>query len=146
MDIEDLVIKRVFKCSKRSLFDAWSRAEIMSRWFFAAPSKVKDSEVESDFRVGGNWSVIMFFESGDQAHLHGVYEYINRYSEITFTWNSSIATNAKVSLFIKELSPNRCELKLRHSHFASDENRSMHNNGWEACLANLDRYLSYQEE
>ena len=146
MNIDDLVIKRVFNCSKRALFDAWSQAHLMSRWFFAAPSKVKDSSVECQFCVGGQWSVTMYFEDGSQSSLHGVYKTINRYSEITFSWNSSIATDGEVKLFFRELSANRAELKLVHSNFPSEESRKMHNKGWDGCLGNLERFFSIQPE
>jgi len=141
MSIDDLVIKRVFNCSKRALFDAWSQADLLSRWFFAAPSKVKDSSVECQFYVGGRWSVTMYFEDDSQSTLHGFYKTINRYSEIAFSWNSPIATDGMVKLFFKELSVNRTELKLIHSHFSSAESRQMHNQGWEGCLANLDKLV-----
>lgn len=136
--IDDLIIKRVFKCSKRTLFDAWSRPELMSRWFFAASAKVKDSLIENEFRVGGPWSVTMYFEGGDEAKLNGQYLEIHRYYKIIFSWNSSISQDGRVELLIKELSPNRSELTLTHSNFVSEENRQMHNHGWEACLANLE--------
>ena len=141
MKVDDLVIKRVFNCSKRSLFDAWSQAALMAQWFFAAPSKVKDSTVTSHFRIGGEWSVTMYFDDGSQANLHGSYKTINRYTEIAFSWNSPIASNGTVKLFLKELSVNRTELTLVHSDFISEENRQMHNQGWDACLANLEKFI-----
>ncbi len=141
MSSDQLVIKRVFNCSKRALFDAWSQGSLMSRWFFAASEKVKDSKVDCQFNVGGQWSVTMYFEDGSDATLNGVYKTINRYSEIAFSWNSSIAMDALVQLSFKELSANRTELKLVHSQLPSEESLRMHNQGWDACLANLEAFV-----
>lgn len=145
MSPTDIVIKRIFNCSKRALFDAWSQSELIARWFFAAPEKVKNSSVECQFHVGGQWSVTMYFEDGSESTLHGVYQSINRYSEIAFSWFSPIATDGRVRLFFKELSPNRAELKLVHSNFSSEESRQMHQHGWDACLANLEKLWDTQK-
>ncbi len=146
MYTEPLVIKRTLNCSKRQLFDAWSKAELISKWFFASASKVRDSLVESQFHVGGHWSVTMYFEDGGDTTLSGQYKDIIRYSNISFTWNSSIATNGLVELEFKELSPNRSSLKLVHSQLVSEESKSKHNHGWHACLSNLEKFAEQQVE
>lgn len=142
MKNDELVIKRTFSCSKRTLFDAWSQAGLMSKWFFASPTKIKDSSIVSQFHVGGEWSVTMYFEDGSDSSIYGQYKEINRYSKIAFSWNSTIASDSLVELFFKELSINRSELKLVHSIFPSEESRKMHNQGWQGCLANLEIFLA----
>lgn len=137
----NLEIKRTFKCSKRQLFDAWSKPGMMSRWFFADSNRCKDSEVEADFRVNGAYSLVMYFEDGDSSRIHGTYKTILRYTVIAFTWNSSNSTNSEVELNFRELSPNRTELKLIHKLLPDDESRTLHGNGWELCLANLMAFV-----
>ena len=141
MKNDELVIKKVFNCNKRALFDAWSSASTMAKWFFAETSKVKDSTVECNFTTNGRWSVTMYFEDGTNSTLSGKYKSITRYSQIVFSWNSPIANDGLVELNFAEVSPNRTELKLVHSQFPSEESRQMHNQGWNACLANLVRYI-----
>ena len=141
MKNDELVIKKIFNCSKRELFDAWSQTNIMSKWFFAESNKFKDSTVASNFTVNGSFSVIMYFENGTDSKIHGTYKEIVRYSLIVFTWNSSIAANSLVKLNFNEISPNRTELKLVQSLFPSEESRQMHNQGWDACLENLSKLL-----
>ncbi len=132
-----LEIKRKFKCSKRQLFDAWSKPSNLSRWFFADSNRCKDSEVDVDFRINGAYSVVMYFEDGDSSRIHGIYTEIIRYTTIAFTWNSVNAIDSEVKLHIRELSPNRCELKLIHSLLPDESSHALHSNGWELCLANL---------
>ena len=132
-----LEIKRTFKCSKRQLFDAWSKPTNISRWFFADSNRCKDSDVDVDFRVDGAYSVTMYFEDGDSSRIHGTYTQITRYTFIAFTWNSVNAKDNEVELSFRELSPNRCELRLVHNLLPDETSRALHNNGWELCFANL---------
>ena len=141
MSFETLEIKRVLNCSKRKLFDAWSSPSLVSKWFYASPNKVKDSIVECHFHVGGQWSVTMYFPDNTESKMYGVYQEIDRYSSIVFTWNSALARDGLVKLSFKALSPNRTELILVHSNLESQESKEVHNQGWVACLANLEKFI-----
>jgi len=142
MKNDELVIKKTFSCSKRELFDAWSNANIMAKWFLAASEKFKDSSVESNFTIDGQFSITMYFENATESKMKGQYKDIIRYSLIKFSWHSAIATDSLVTLKFREVSANRAELKLVHSLFPSEESRNMHNRGWDACLANLERFFN----
>ena len=133
-------IKRTFNCNKRALFDAWSNPKLMACWFFAAQERLKNSTVVNSFTVGGTYELTMHLPSGE-PHIHGTYKHINRYSEISFTWNSPIANESLVELTFKELSPNRTEFTLKHSLFPSEESRNQHANGWAGCIESLEIYL-----
>lgn len=139
--MEPVVAKRILPCSKRQLFEAWSKPSIMTQWFFAAHDPVEPSTVNNSFTVGGTYEVIMHMETGDHRH-HGVYRAIKRYHHIAFTWNSHIVRDSLVELDFRELSPNRTELTLTHTQFPSEEVRSLHAAGWAGCLENLERYFS----
>ena len=136
-----LEIRRTFKCSKRQLFDAWSKPAVMSRWFFADSNRCKDSDVEADFRVNGTYSLVMYFEGGDSSRIHGKYKDIRRYTLIAFTWNSIHSTNSEVELNFRELSPNRSALRLVHKLLPDEESSVLHGNGWELCLGNLQAFV-----
>jgi len=142
VNVDDLVIKRVFSCPKRTLFDAWSQPSIMSKWLFARREDFCESTVSNSFTVGGSYSIIMHMPSAD-VRLYGEYSEINRYNRIAFTWSSPVITNSRVVLDFKELSPNRTELTLTHALFPSEEIRTQHGEGWRACFDNFEsRVLS----
>jgi len=141
-DIDDVVVRRVFNCPKRTLFDAWSQPSVMSKWLFARRESFCESTVSNSFTVGGSYSIIMHMPSGD-VRLFGEYTNINRYSCIAFTWSSPVINNSRVTLDFKELSVNRTEFILTHSLFPSADIRAQHTEGWNACLDNLQlRVLS----
>ena len=138
--MDPLVIKRTLPCSKRQLFDAWSKASVMEKWFFASQEPVAPSTVNVNFTVGGSYEVIMHHPTGDYRH-HGIYRAINRYNHIAFTWNSHIVRDSLVELDFQELSPNRTQLRLTHTEFPDEDVRGKHSMGWEGCLHNLERFL-----
>ncbi len=134
---DDLVVRRVFNCPKRTLFDAWSQPSIMSRWLFARKEGFCESTVENSFTVGGRYSIIMHMPTTD-VRLFGEYTEIFRYNRIAFIWSSPVITNSRVVLDFRELSANRTEFTLTHSLFPTDEIRAEHGKGWIACLDNLE--------
>ena len=139
--MEPLVLKRVFPCSKRRLFDAWSQPSQMTRWFFGSQQPRKPSTVSNTFTVGGQYEVVMHMQTGDYR-MTGTYRAINRYYQIAFTWSSHIIENSLVDLQFRELSPNRTELTLTQTQFPSEEVRTSHLNGWGLCLDNLERFVA----
>ena len=136
--MEPVVIKRVLPCSKRQLFDAWSKPSVMMQWFFKSQQPNAPSTVNSCFTVGGSFEVIMHLQTGDYRH-HGDYRAISRYSHIAFTWNSHLVQSSLVELDFRELSPIRTELSLTPTLFPSEEIRTKHVEGWDGCLDNLER-------
>ena len=143
---DDVVVRRVFNCSKRTLFDAWSQSSVMSKWLFARRENFCESTVRNSFTVGGSYSIVMHMPSGD-VRLFGEYTTIDRYACIAFTWSSPVISNSRVTLDFKELSVNRTELTLTHCLFPSEEIRAQHAEGWNACLDNLEqRVLSLNRQ
>lgn len=136
--MDPVVIKRVFPCGKRQLFDAWSRPALMMKWFFAS-QEAASSTVNNSFTVGGEYEVVMHLPSGNFRH-YGVYRAIDRYNHIAFSWNSHLVQDSLVELDFRELSPNRTELILRHTQFPNAEVRGKHEGGWSRCLQNLAYY------
>lgn len=138
--IQPVVIKRILPCSKRQLFEAWSKPELMMRWLFASQQPKAPSTVNNSFTVGGAFEVVMHLQTGDYRH-YGEYQAIERYSHIAFSWNSPIVQNSLVALDFKELSPNRTLLTLSHSQFPDEAVRGKHMEGWTGCLQNLEPLL-----
>lgn len=145
MKTQVLTIKKDFNCAKRELFDAWSQVGLLSKWFFAAPEKYKDSRVNSNFTVNGEYSLTMYFENGTESSIWGHYQEIIRYSTIVMSWNSAIAKDSLVALNFIDLSPNRTRLLLKHTNFPDDESLNAHQNGWQACLLNLEKLFEQGE-
>jgi hypothetical protein len=63
-------IERAFAASAEDVFDAWTSAEVMRRWFHCAPDW-DTPEAEVDLRVGGNVRVVMRRPDGPRAPASG---------------------------------------------------------------------------
>lgn len=144
--MDPLVIKRIFPCSKRKLFDAWSKPSLVAQWFFASQQPRQQSTFNNSFTEGGRYELIMHLQTGD-FRMYGEYRAINRYNHIAFTWSSHIIENSLVALDFRELSPNRTEMTLTQTVFPNEEVRQSHVNGWTGCLASLGRFIDpeYQD-
>jgi uncharacterized protein YndB with AHSA1/START domain len=58
----ELVMTRTFDAPRRLVFEAWSKAEYVSRWFTPAPLTTPQCEV--DLRTGGVFRVVMRMPDG----------------------------------------------------------------------------------
>ena len=136
MSKKDIVLKRVFKLSKRELFDAWSKPELMCRWFFATRERPASCSVENSFVTQGDFKLVMHLSNMD-VNIFGKYTEINRYNIISFSWNSPAVSDTLVTLKFRELSASRTELTLIHQLLPDQTLRDQHTEGWNACFDNL---------
>ena len=60
---------RVFDAPKRLVFEAWSKAEYVSRWFTPAPLTTPSCEV--DLRTGGVFRLVMKMPDGTEYPMDG---------------------------------------------------------------------------
>lgn len=60
--VPELRMSRVFDAPKSLVFEAWSKAEYLSRWFTPAPLTTPSCEV--DFRPGGVFRLVMRMPDG----------------------------------------------------------------------------------
>lgn len=130
-------IIRMLSASCEDVFEAWTDPALMAQWFFAHPSW--SVEVETDFRVGGSYSLNMKSPDGEEFHTHGEYREIKAPTRLVFTWSSYLVKDTLVTL---ELRPDgdRTELRLTHDFLDSEPVRQRHHQGWVGCLDSLERF------
>ncbi|HEY8587256.1 MAG TPA: SRPBCC domain-containing protein [Rhodanobacter sp.] len=117
------------------VYAAWSTADQVRRWFAPGDMSVPESEV--DFRVGGNYRIVMQEPDGQRHIVGGVYREIVENERIAFSWSwegSEVTTEVQVHF---KAAGEQTDLTLIHREFATSEARDHHQQGWEGCLANL---------
>ncbi|KZB87563.1 SRPBCC family protein [Amycolatopsis regifaucium] len=72
----EIVMTRSFNAPRALVFDAWTKAELVRRWF--GPRDWEVSECEIDLRVGGRWRYRLRHGDGREMLLQGVYQEIRR--------------------------------------------------------------------
>ena len=70
----EIVMTRVFDAPRRLVFDAFSKPELLKRWF--GPRGWSLTVCEVDFRVGGAWRFVLRGPDGTEMGMRGVYREI----------------------------------------------------------------------
>jgi uncharacterized protein YndB with AHSA1/START domain len=126
------------------VFAAWSSAEALARWFVCTPGWL--ATVSSDFRVGGRYRVEMREGTRLVGVAAGEYREIAPPHRLVFTWTSEGRIGVRDSLVTIELRPvgDATELLLVHDLEPETPAGRAHAEGWQGCLAGLERYVQGQ--
>ncbi len=132
-----LVMRRIFQASRERVFAAWTREEILRKWF--CPGEDMTIPVaQADAREGGRYRIVMQNKAGDTYSPSGTYEKVVENEQLIFSWkwaDSELVT--RVTIDFKALNENETELTLTHEGFPETDIRDRHNEGWERCLSHL---------
>ena len=134
-----VVVRKVFKADRDTLFRAFSDPEIMRRWFFPG-EEGWSADVTSEFKVGGQYRIDMHEPDGNICSHWGEYREIDSPHKMVFTWNSDLVEGTEVSVEFREAAGGT-EVILTHEFLPDEEQREKHRGGWNGCLRNLERAL-----
>jgi uncharacterized protein YndB with AHSA1/START domain len=135
-------IERTFAASPEDVFDAWTSAEVMRRWFHPAPDW-DTPEAEVDLRVGGKVRVVMRRPDGTRAEAHGEYTQIDRPRRLVMTWTfADDPSNGQLIELSFVGSEGSTTVLMVNSGISTDERRDSQDRGWRGCLNELERVLA----
>jgi uncharacterized protein YndB with AHSA1/START domain len=81
----ELVMTRAFNAPARIVFDAWTKPELLIRWWAPRSMGMKIVTCDIDLRVGGKYRLV-FAGDGDQQHaFFGTYKEIERPTRVVWT-------------------------------------------------------------
>jgi uncharacterized protein YndB with AHSA1/START domain len=135
-------IERTFDAPAEDVFDAWTSAEVMRRWFHAGPDW-DTPEAEVDLRVGGKVRVVMRRPDGTEAEARGEYTLIDRPHRLVMSWTFAAepANEQLIELSFSESEGSTTVLMI-NSGISTDERREAQDEGWHGCLDELERILA----
>ena len=135
-------IERTFDAPAEDVFDAWTSAEVLRRWFkpgqdWGAPS------AEVDLRVGGTVWVVMRAPDGTESGARGEYTLIDRPHRLAFTWtfDDDPSNQQMIELEFTE-SDGVTTVLFVNSGISHPKRRDEQYDGWQACLDNMERVLA----
>lgn len=138
-----LEISRELSAPPERVFAALTQPELMNQWFYG--NTESSAQVESDFRVRGQYTVYMRNADGDLATCgpdneagcapHGEYLEIDPPRKLVFTWVSEGFVEHSVVTI--ELSPIERGTLLNLRHELPAAVAPAHREGWNACLNHL---------
>ncbi|GAA3445378.1 SRPBCC family protein [Planomonospora venezuelensis] len=79
----EIVLTRRFAAPRRLVFDAWTRPELLRRWYGARGWNLVVCEV--DLRVGGAWRFVSRGPGGEEMGSRGVYREVAPPGRLVFT-------------------------------------------------------------
>lgn len=137
---EVISLRRVLNAPCKQVFEAWTRPELMARWFFAGQGWT--TKVSADVRVGGRYQLTMRDASGAEHAQFGEYREIVPVTRLVFTWSfaplSVVDSVVTVNLVDRGT---RTELELTHVLPPDPKIRRSHEEGWAGCLGNLELFI-----
>jgi uncharacterized protein YndB with AHSA1/START domain len=135
-------IERTFDAPAEAVFDAWTSAEVMRRWFHVAPDwETPDAQV--DLRLGGTVSIVMRGPDGREAGASGEYTEIDRPHKLAMTWTfeDDPSNHQLIELSFSE-SDGSTTVVMINSGISTDERRESQQWGWSGCFDSLERALA----
>ena len=135
-------IERTFEAPIGEVFDAWTSAEVMRRWFHCEPDW-DTPRAEVDLRVGGKVRVVMQKPDGAQVEARGEYTLIERPHRLVMTWTfDDDPSNQQLLELLFSESEGATTVLLVNSRISTDERRDGQESGWHGCLDELEGLLA----
>jgi uncharacterized protein YndB with AHSA1/START domain len=75
----ELVVTRTFNAPARLVFEAWTKPELLRRWWVPKSSGLSLISCEADVRVGGRYRLVFTFGNDTSKQM----EFFGRYLEVT---------------------------------------------------------------
>lgn len=79
-----IVISRLFDGPAHIVFDAWTRADLVKRWW-APGSRAEIVSVEADVRAGGRYRYVLQPKNGPRFAFSGAYREVARPGRLVYT-------------------------------------------------------------
>ena len=134
MDAE-IRIERVLPATIGRVYDAWTRVELLARWY--CPNPELDLKVQADVRVGGEYVV----EMGPHV-VRGSYLEVQPPRRLVFSWkwDGTEDEPTRVEVGLTEVADGT-RMVLSHTGFADAEDAANHQLAWAPELRRLAELL-----
>ncbi|WP_370978449.1 SRPBCC domain-containing protein [Agaribacterium sp. ZY112] len=145
---ETLEIERLFNASIEKVFDAWTQAKLIAKWFGPEGFHVVESEI--DCRPQGKYSITLNSPDNNTIKHFGEYLEVNRPEQLIFTWmledQSCSGSKGQNALTVVEITLSTQQqqtlLKLKHEKLPNQAALNGHRFGWTSSFNGLEKLLN----
>ena len=136
-----LLVRRVIQADVQRVFDAWTRPELLVKWWGPRPVTCREAEV--DLQVGGAYRIGNLFPDGSVLFIVGEFEVVEPPRRLVYTWrldqrSGPEAEESRVTVRFESQGA-ATEVIVLHERIDSEKTRADHEHGWGGCLDNLAR-------
>jgi uncharacterized protein YndB with AHSA1/START domain len=140
-----LRMERTFRAPAEAVFEAWTKAEILSHWWAPGPDW-ETPVAEADVRVGGKLRIVMRSPEGEELGGGGEYIEIRPTERLVFTWtwdgHEGHEGSQLIEVEFNDRGDGTTTVVVTNRGLRDEEEKESHREGWQGSLANLDRLLS----
>jgi uncharacterized protein YndB with AHSA1/START domain len=134
-DLPELRMTRVFDAPKELVFEAWTKAEYVQRWFTPAPLTTPSCEV--DLRPGGIFRVVMRMPDGVEFPMDARFTEVVPNQRIAFSATIHGGVRVETTVIFEEETKSRTKLTVHQTYsHETDATRGAHA-GWTQTLDQL---------
>jgi uncharacterized protein YndB with AHSA1/START domain len=139
------VIKRRVAAPRERVFQAWTKAEQLQRWFFPIVDGDAVPQAEVDLRVGGRYHITMHAPDGNiTAMVGGTYYEVYPPEKLVFSWvweaPEPEASETLVTVELHEVE-GETEIIVTHEHLDDPTAPPQHTIGWNCSLERLTQLV-----
>lgn len=139
-----LIVRRLIPAPRSRIFEAFSRADLLARWFTPS-AEISLDILDFDFVENGAFRFRYVMPDGRRPVVGGAYERITPPEEIVVSWlweapDPLQGIDMRV-LFRFVEKGDQTEVVIRHEKIPSDVACTVHEDGWEGSLDSLERFL-----
>ena len=137
-----LHVQRRFAASRERLFEAWTKPELLVRWF--TPYVGSSTDAEIDLRVGGAWRVRMKPRLWPAGYAHGRYLEVAPPERLVYTlaWeNVPLGPETLVTVEFRD-ADGQTDVVLVQERVGTTRGRVGHKAGWSVSFRRLGRLVN----
>lgn len=127
---ESLVFERDYVASPSRVFQAWTRSDLLRRWFGCAPDRLWKIHVW-DARVGGRLHVSLDFDK--PFEIRGEFLIVDEPSNLRYRWGPEEIVDVMI-----EPRGTGSHLRLTHTFPTKPHARDILTQGWSSSLTQLE--------
>ena len=135
-------IERVLPAPRSLVFRANTEPEELARWW--GPRGFSTPRIDMDLRVGGRYRIAMQPPEGELFHLSGEFREVEPVTRLayTFRWEEPVPDDREtvVTLSFGDMGE-ATRLTVDQGVFATEERRSLHEEGWTETVDRLEELL-----
>jgi uncharacterized protein YndB with AHSA1/START domain len=145
---QTLVLTREFTVPIQQVFEAWTQADVLAKWF--GPEGFTVVDAQTDLSVGGQYEITIKSPDNNLIKHFGKYVEIKAPNSLIFTWELKDQTCAGsegqhvttlVTLLFEETATKSTLLTLTHEKLPDQAAFAGHQFGWQSSLEVLNQYL-----